>query len=322
MSMKKIILLSITILLIGIFIGMNIKWDSNKGQFGYKEQHSGQRRLTNKLLDFDIPPSNELGDYKRELEETIKNRLQNKNAEKISVYFRDLNNGPWIGVNEREKFIPASLLKVPLMMTYLKKAEKDPAIFKKKYTYKKSAFGISTTQKYLSITPLKDNSEYTVDELIRRMIVNSDNESLFILSNNIDVKEQSQLYSKLGFPVPENVTSSLEFISPRNIGSFFRVLYNATYLNEEMSEKALQLLTETDFDRGIVAGVPKGVVVAQKYGEREENGNLELHDCGIIYFPEHPYILCIMTEGSDYDSLSTIIKDISRLTYEQVKKSN
>ncbi len=322
MSTKKIILLSIIILLIGVFIGMNINWDTNIGQLGYKEQHSGQARLTNKLLDFDIPPSNELGDYKGKLEEIIKNRLQNKKAGKISVYFRDLNNGPWIGVNEKEKFIPASLLKVPLMMTYFKKAEKDPAILKKKYTYKKDAFGISSTQKYLSITPLKDNSEYTVNELIRRMIVNSDNESLFILSSNIDVDDQNQLYSKLGFPLPENVSYSSEFISPRNIGSFFRVLYNATYLNEEMSEKALQLLTETDFDRGIVAGVPKGVTVAQKYGEREENGILELHDCGIIYFPEHPYILCIMTEGTDYDTLRTIIKDISQLTYEQVKESN
>ncbi len=316
----KIVILLFTLLagiIIGLFISGKLQTISE-----YKELHSGQKRLTNKLLDFDIPPSKELGDYKNLLENLVNDMIKSRKATAISAYYRDLNNGPWIGVNHNEMFIPASLLKIPLMMVYLKKSEKDPSILSKKLKFKRSDFTITSEKYYAPTKTLQDGSEYTVLELIRRMIINSDNEALFILSTNVDVNEQKKLYDQLGFILPPHLTPYDKFASARNIASFFRVLYNATYLNEDISEKALQLLTETDFKDGITAGVPAGIVVAQKYGEREENGIRELHDCGIVYYPKHPYILCIMTKGTNYESLNSIIKDISKLTYEQVKISN
>lgn len=321
MSLHKVVLLSLFCLLSGFFIGVNIDFQKYQDS-GYKEQHSGKGKLTNKLLDFDIPPSNELGNYKNHLEDTINSFLQNKKAAEISVYFRDLNNGPWIGVNEEEKFIPASLLKVPLMMVYYKIAESNPSILSKKYKYNPSEFNIESSKYFTPKDRLQEGKEYAVDELIKRMIIFSDNEALFILSSHADVNIQKDLYLKLGFPFPDTIGPSEKFMTPRNIASFFRVLYNATYLNEEMSNKALQLLTETDFERGLVAGVPKEVIIAQKYGEREESGIIELHDCGIVYFPKHPYSLCVMTKGTNYENLTSIIKDISKLTYDQVDKSN
>jgi beta-lactamase class A len=321
MNKFTIIILSSGMLLIGFFAG---RWlhVTEHAKNNYSEQHSGQSKLTNKLLDFDIPPSNELGEYKFKLQDLINNYIKNKKAMDVAVYFRDLNNGPWIGVNAEDKFIPASLLKMPLMMAYFKKSEINPSLLGKKYTYHAGKFGIASSQKFSKPTTLKEGKEYTVNELIRRMIVNSDNEALFLIANDVDANELNKLYSTLGFPVPADISFDTEFISPRNIGSFFRVLYNATYLNEELSEKALKLLTETDFENGIVSGVPKGITVAQKYGERGKNGIRELHDCGIVYFPDHPYILCIMTKGLDYSNLAGIIRDISKLTYEHVDKSN
>lgn len=50
----------------------------------------------------------------------------------IGVYVRNLNNGPWFGINENEKYSPASLMKVPILMTFLKWIELDPSILMKK----------------------------------------------------------------------------------------------------------------------------------------------------------------------------------------------
>jgi hypothetical protein len=47
-------------------------------------------------------------------------------ASEIGVYFRDLNNGPWFGVDEKREFVPASLLKIPLMLNFYKIAETRP----------------------------------------------------------------------------------------------------------------------------------------------------------------------------------------------------
>jgi beta-lactamase class A len=321
MSRFSLVFLSIFFLLLGFFIGFFTSTKDQPFSHGYKEKHNGQKRLTNKLLDYDIPPSDELGTYKNDLQNVVNSYIYENKASKIAVYYRDLNNGPWVGVNDSEQFIPASLLKLPLMMVYFKLAETDPSILEKKYTFHAGESGVVTSMNYSKNT-LEDGKVYTVTELINRMIIHSDNDALFILTTNVDVNEQKELFIKLGFPLPENVTYSQEFMSARNISSFFRVLYNATYLSEESSEKALKILTKSDFPYGIVAGVPKGIEVAQKYGERTIEEQTELHDCGIVYYPNHPYALCVMTEGSDFHNLSTIIKDISKLTYETVDKSN
>ena len=101
----------------------------------------------------------------------------------------------------------------------------------------------------------------------------------------------------------------------------FRVLFGSTYLSERYSEKALQLLSQANYADGIVAGVPSSFTVAHKYGVLVEPGNAipaittELHDCGIIYYPKHPYILCVMTKGNSVAKQQRSIEDISSVTY-------
>jgi len=100
---------------------------------------------------------------------------------------------------------------------------------------------------------------------------------------------------------------------------FFRILYNGTFLSKEMSDKALGVLTGVAFRRGIVAGVGDGVTVAHKFGERsEETGAKQLHDCGIVYYPRHPYLLCVMTKGADFDALAGELSAISRAVYQEI----
>jgi beta-lactamase class A len=106
-----------------------------------------------------------------------------------------------------------------------------------------------------------------------------------------------------------------------NYAIFFRVLFNASYLDKEYSEKAMELLAQSDFNDGLVAGLPRGVIVAHKFGER---GNLpgssdyQLHDCGIVYYPNHPYLLCVMSRGNDIQHLENSIAQVSRFVYDEI----
>jgi hypothetical protein len=61
--------------------------------------------------------------YKEFTDET-ENLARKYNISDFSVYFRDLNNGPWVGVNEKEFFSPASLMKTPILIGFLKNVEK------------------------------------------------------------------------------------------------------------------------------------------------------------------------------------------------------
>ena len=70
-----------------------------------------------------------------------------------------------------------------------------------------------------------------------------------------------------------------------------------------------------------MAGVPSSTVVAHKFGEHVSLANgqintIELHDCGIVYYNNNPYFLCIMTKGRDLGELKNIIKGISSIVYQ------
>jgi beta-lactamase class A len=319
MNHRTVLQISLS-LLVGIGIGVVFtSYQSSPDK--YSETRTGQNKLINKLIDYDIPPSNELGNYTSLLEDYINTALREKRATDIGVYYRDLNNGPWIGVNEDRAFIPASILKIPVMMAHLKKAEKKPEHLKTKIVVPEDLPSTNPTMTYGPKDSLQRGKEYTIEELINRMIIYSDNDAVQLLVVNTDPGEQKDLYDKLGLVYPDPKDTK-PFMSTKDISRFFRVLYNATYLNEAMSEKALQILTKTSYTKGLHAGIPSDVVIADKYGERGGLTFRELHNCGIIYYPDHPYILCVMTKGSDYEVLSTIIKDISELTYKQVKESN
>jgi hypothetical protein len=103
----------------------------------------------------------------------------------------------------------------------------------------------------------------------------------------------------------------------------FAFFNNVTYLSSEYSERALKLLSETTYLNGLVAGVPKGVTVAHKFGEHVFSAKgvatgVELSDCGIVYYPAHPYLLCVMTSVKDEVTAATIIANISKVTYSAV----
>lgn len=258
---------------------------------------------------------------KQSLQKLIEERIRAGTVSHVSVYFRDLNNGPWIGIAEEENFSPASLLKVPLMIAYLKMAEKDPGLLEKRITVKTYAQpGLGFTQNVPPADQVQAGEEYTVDELLRFMIVFSDNNASNALIENANPEDLGRLYEDLKIsPLTPGETEN--FMTVLEYSSFFRILYNSSYLNRAMSEKALSLLAQSKFNDGLVAGLPAGTTIAHKFGERGLIDSKQLHDCGIIYLRDgRHYLACIMTRGDNLPEMSATIADLSRIIYEGFRK--
>lgn len=229
-----------------------------------------------------------------------------------SVYFRDLNNGPWVGINQDETFIPGSLLKVPLLIGVFKLIENDPSILNQSIVYEGSDIK-PAPQEFKPSVDLEIGKKYTVAQLLQIMIVYSNNNAALLLSKMFDGKTLTSVYSDLGLSIPE--TGNDYQITTKDYASFFRILYNATYLSQPASESALGLLSQTEFTKGIVAGVPDTITVTHKFGERVDGDIKQLHDCGIVYYTKQPYALCVMTRGKDMQKLTGVIERISRSVY-------
>jgi beta-lactamase class A len=257
------------------------------------------------------------------VEDLIASRIREGMVSHVSVYFRDLNNGPWFGVNETAEYSPASLLKVVIMIASLKQEERAPGFLKERLLYPKDADDQNRYESIRPTAPMVPGSSYRVEELVDRMIQQSDNNALQMLTGRLNPVLVGETYADLGIPTPETTGKLEDFVSVRAYASTFRVLFNASYLSRDHSEQALAIMSGTVFRQGLVAGVPPGTVVAHKFGERALGKRQEvkqLHDCGIIYHPVRPYLLCVMTRGSSFGNLTDAIRDVSRTVYEEVSE--
>lgn len=320
-SVALLIIIIIISLAVGLSAGL-IRLNSEPKGRPDKENHQGGYQYISPLLT--CSDTSLVGlkdrDLKEDLEDMIERKIDDKKVERVSFYFRDLNNGPWIGINEEERFTPASLLKVPVMIAYLKLAERDPSILEQKIKISDEHEN-TLSQNILPAKKVKGGLEYTIEELLDYMISYSDNVATNALISYVPPDELQNIYADLNMPIPDEKNPE-NFMTVREYSSFFRILYNASYLNREMSEKALSMLTKSTFQDGLVAGVPANTTIAHKFGERVLPDSKQLHDCGVVYNKNHDYLICVMTRGQDFNNLEKTIQEISALVYQNFTKDS
>lgn len=251
----------------------------------------------------------------------IESEIKNGNASRISVFYRDLNTRKWFGINENESYAPGSLLKLPLAIAYFKLSEVDQGVLNQEILFPEKSENLNLMQNIPPPENITAGKTYSSKELIRRMISYSDNDALTLLAEHIPEQYSSKVYIDLGVYFPTSGGIEQNFVNVKTYAGILRLLYNASYLGIDTSEKILGMMANSSFTLGIRAGVPDGISTANKFGDRSfegSNGKMvhQLHDCGVIYKTKEPYILCIMTEGADIKSLEKIISKISKITYE------
>jgi beta-lactamase class A len=288
---------------------------------------TGNYKLTSPILDYEellpdkesIIPVGVIDTKIKDLEE------EDNGVPHIALYYRELNNGQWVGLNEKEDFSPASLLKVPVLIAFLKRAEKEPNILEKKVVVSPKDMVADSHQNIRPAESLVPGKQYSLQEIARIMIQDSDNAAAKILIRETGEDYIKAVFASVGLAFEDEVHEPT--VRTKDYAGFFRVLYNASYLSRDMSELALEILAGTQYKDGLVAGLPDNITVAHKFGERAISdfaeglsvlNETQIHDCGIIYIPKKPYILCIMTRGSDLQSQQQVIADLSHFIYEQV----
>jgi beta-lactamase class A len=246
---------------------------------------------------------------------------QQKSMDKLTtatVYLRRLDNGGSISVNDDETYSPGSLMKVVTLIAYLKEAEQNPEILTKKIFYNKNFHKVPIQT---IIGPqLIPGQNYSIQDLLYYMIVYSDNVAAALLASNIRFATMQKLFTDLRLPVPV-VTQRDYPIHASEYSRFFRILYNGTYLNQSMSEYALDLLTKSTYKDGITKSLSDNITVAHKFGERIDNSEVEVHEFAIVYLKNDTYLLGIMTKGKDHAVLSENINNLSKMVYDSMKGS-
>ncbi|PIP26821.1 MAG: hypothetical protein COX31_00210 [Candidatus Moranbacteria bacterium CG23_combo_of_CG06-09_8_20_14_all_40_16] len=224
----------------------------------------------------------------------------------ISIYFEYLPTGANISINKDAQFWPASLLKVPVTMAVAKKIEKGEW----KWDNKLVLMAGDKDEKFGTLYKEPTGSTFTIEELVRRSLKDSDNTANFILVRNLELKEIEEVYEHIG---TGDFFSSAGDIGAKKYSANLRALYNSSYLNEGSSQKLLGYLSETEFSEYLKSGLPENIAFAHKIGIDEERK--VYMDSGIVYASQRPYILTVMISGKEKKDAQEIMKNVSELAF-------
>ncbi len=223
-----------------------------------------------------------------------------------SIYFEVLNTGANISVNKDAEFFPASLLKTPLVMAVVKKIEQGNWKWNTELELaeadKNKDFGVLWQQ--------PTGTRFTIEELVKQTLINSDNTAYFILLNNLDPNEIVKVQNYLG--LYDFISNDLE-ISAKKYAPILRSLFSATYVSVENSEKILEWMSESKFNNYLAGGMPTTTKFAHKIGE-EDKKKLYI-DAGIVYLANRPYILIVMVKDFDANKAGSLMRFISQKVY-------
>ena len=264
-------------------------------------------------------------DSRARLQREIDARIEKGDITSAALFFRDLERGPTFGINEYHKVAPSGLMRLVMYMTYMNYSLEHPDVLDTKLSYDPAQVIAEENQAFPPSRTIEIYTEYRVEELLERTIVDRDNRAHAVLMRYLnDLGDANALLREeaenLGI-IASNVGSVEEAISVKAFLSVFHTLYYSRMFPPSMSEHVLDLLSSTGFDNGLVAGVPHGMRVAHRFGERIAvvGGEKQLYDCGIVYYPGNPYSVCIMVKGSDYGVLADTIRTISKMVYDEVE---
>lgn len=278
--------------------------------------------LVNRLIGADIAGADKFGMYaelQEEIGDFIAEQVKTTSLTKLSFYFRDLNSGLWFGINEDEEFVPASLFKLPIAIAYYKDTMNDSAFLDKTYEYTSAIDSQLDTQIGLEKSELVVGHYYTVEDLIRKMLIDSDNGAKNLLTEHINVSTLNDLFRFIDLPLPKE---NNYYLSPKQYSFFLRILYNGNYLGQERSQAILSLLSQTNFNQGIRKVVPQEFAVVHKFGLLTlADKKIGFRDCGIVYYTSKPFIVCIMATGDDQQELVADTEMVTEKVFKYVKNN-
>ncbi len=268
-------------------------------------------------------PENESSRYgvlKNEILQSIESYKNTGGLISASVYLRDFNKAEWMDAYQNDKFHPGSLMKMAVLITLLKTEEKHPGFIERKLILKSKRKDLPTQT--FNSKQIETGKAYSIKELLSYMMCYSDNYATDLLHTVVDMDEYKRTYDYIGITYPNEANKNYQ-ITAREYSSFMKVLYNASYLNSDHSEYAVELLTKCDFLLGFSAGFPVGTPIAHKFGEwGHGDESHELHEAGFIYLNNTAYLLVVMTKGKDLKKLPEIIAALAKIVYANIEDSS
>jgi beta-lactamase class A len=219
----------------------------------------------------------------------------------ISV--RNLATGEALSIRGAETFPTASLIKVAVLVALLDEVEQGTMRLDEPITMiARDRVGGSGVLQHLH-----PGLQITLEDAARLMIGISDNTATNLILDKINIRTVWTKMEALGLPhtkihsktfiratsvaMDSSVRYGLGVTTPDETVQLFALLHAGRAVSPRMDSVALAMLGANEDGTKLVRWLPEGATAAHKSGEVDQSRS----DCGILYGPDAPVALCVMT---------------------------
>lgn len=251
----------------------------------------------------------------KKLEQIIENRIKGQPGEYAVVAMNfDQKEPVKIFINQNKTFPAASLYKLFLLAEAFEAIEKGEI--------KEDTILTSSKKRLEKILGFEDfgyedapeQINYTLEQALKRVAEISDNYAAIMVAEKLGwdtIDSQAKNLGTISTSIKDPITTT-----PSDIALFLEKLYKKEIVSLEASDKIIALLSGSRINNRIPQLLPQELKIAHKTAELPKIR----HDVGIIYLPENPYILVLMSKDLKYeDDGVQLLANISKDVYEYFK---
>ena len=252
----------------------------------------------------------------------------------VAVAWRPLdvdasNRASQILINDTTRFHAASTMKVPIMIELFRQAKEgrlrldDTMVVTNTFTsiVDGSPYQLSTSEDSDGEIYKATGHPLSYRQLCEAMITVSSNLAANLLIERLGAKSVQQTVESLGAPgmqVLRGVEDQKAFdlglnntTDAEGLATLMWTIARGEAVSREASAGMVEILKRQRFREGIPAGVPDGIVTANKTGSITRIR----HDAAIVYAPR-PYVLVVLVRGLDDGAKAdALIAEISRAIF-------
>lgn len=230
------------------------------------------------------------------------------------IYYQNLSTGETWGYGEKDPYLAASIVKLPLMAAILLWRSRGETSFDDPVT-------IREDQKIPgcgAVQFLNGDVTLTVGELCKLMIVISDSCATNALFRHYGAAAIREAFLELGligtqfnreyWDAERESRGINNYFVPEEMGRLLRRMYDRTLVDAASSEWLENLLRRQQINHKLGGKLPMDFPMAHKTGDEEDKA----HDVGIV-FTRSPFIACFAYVGPHMQDYEDFIRRAARM---------
>lgn len=213
---------------------------------------------------------------------------------RVSFKAVSIDGSKAMSYNSEEKYFPASAIKAPYLLYCYQQIDAGNGTFEEEMIYTSKYFYDGTGD----VKNSEEGTVYTLHELMRRIIWNSDNSAYKMCAERWGKEGYNQLMQEIGAEQLMFPSYSI-WAHDTRVGDFviaWKSIYD--YFQTETEGAKAFYDSTTNCKWNFYGGGIKNCTIAQKYGWAEE----AFSNAGIIYGENETYLLVVFTDSEGVDA--------------------